>query len=468
MSGAKTKILFVSDLHFEHAYHKAVNEELALHWFTKIIKRNMPNIVISLGDWGSAWTRENLTAILGMTKLYTISGNHDNHYLFDGLTNSDGSKVLLKDGEIREIGGVKFGFVNGAIGSGANALQFKSSKNYLSICEGLKGKVDVLCTHISPMRKDFSDIGYDADLETGSMALEIVRPKVSFSGHMHPSFFCGESVKGSVNFVVDASQRSRLYALVNTPGLNVQYWKDARLMESKNFDFVVSEKITHKPAVLSAVPSTKVHISVVKVNTLAEAVSVVSGADCFPLVFFGDPSERVREDRLKKVLKRIKKDRLLFGKIVLVGPNDEVEHMASVLRKDGIEEKRIVKAANPIGTITDVKFMLKALESIGAEKAVVVTAYPEHLVAHNALETVRRKDTPELRTEIISAYVEEEKNTLRRVISESVSLASSPIRLTLYVTSPEMFKMTEDHLLPFKNFFHKTNTGTTQTKEKVA
>jgi metallophosphoesterase superfamily enzyme len=54
------RILVISDLHFEMGLHKGVDQSASLNWLPKILDRVQPEVLVGLGDWGYAWTQEDL------------------------------------------------------------------------------------------------------------------------------------------------------------------------------------------------------------------------------------------------------------------------------------------------------------------------------------------------------------------------------------------------------------------------
>lgn len=124
---------------------------------------------------------------------YATPGNVDLPALWPEFT-GDGVRVL--DGAATEIGGLRFGFVGGAVlPPGVLPRPGQPFRAYLRTPEefgvavaGL-GRVDVLCSHVPP---DVPELTYDVVArrpETGSAALlELIRaqaPRWSLFGHVH-------------------------------------------------------------------------------------------------------------------------------------------------------------------------------------------------------------------------------------------------------------------------------------------
>jgi Icc-related predicted phosphoesterase len=97
-----------------------------------------------------------------------------------------GHRVL--DGEVTEIGGLRFGFVGGGLRTEYRTPYELDDDAYAAKVEAL-GPVDVLCTHIPP---DVPDLLYDTvarRFERGSRALldyiERTQPRYALFGHVH-------------------------------------------------------------------------------------------------------------------------------------------------------------------------------------------------------------------------------------------------------------------------------------------
>ena len=113
-------VLIISDLHIDD------DPEERLGWLVSLIKRYRPVAVLSLGDFGSDFDSTTVESeILHRCKFYAIYGNHDNLAWLSSARNLDGESVLLEDGEIREWGGHRLGFINGII-----ALRKRSKWEY--------------------------------------------------------------------------------------------------------------------------------------------------------------------------------------------------------------------------------------------------------------------------------------------------------------------------------------------------
>ncbi|MGH3624344.1 MAG: metallophosphoesterase family protein, partial [Sciscionella sp.] len=138
--------------------------------------------------------REQYTRLFGaMTApTYAVPGNVDLPALWKEFT-SDGIREL--DGQVAEIGGLRFGFVGGALLPPGAAPRppggfpyLRTEVDFAASVAGLRD-VDVLCSHIPPA---VATLTYDVvarRAEFGSAALLDVigrdRPMASLFGHVH-------------------------------------------------------------------------------------------------------------------------------------------------------------------------------------------------------------------------------------------------------------------------------------------
>ena len=180
-------ILIISDLHFEKGSFHGVYQCGALDWLLGIVDKTKPTALVGLGDWGSAWTREDWNLLAGKVATHAIFGNHDDVYMLESIKNTDGSRVHAHDGEIRTIEGIKFGFINGIMsdkGTPKHNIPRSTSEDFLRISSNFKG-IDVLCTHESPIVPEYGH-KFDSGIGPAAMVkvIEKIKPKISVSGHL--------------------------------------------------------------------------------------------------------------------------------------------------------------------------------------------------------------------------------------------------------------------------------------------
>lgn len=228
--------MVVSDIHYEQGNFHGIDESRAFDWILNLIIEKAPTDLIGLGDWGYAWTIQTWAEITSLVKIYTIFGNHDNLEILGGMKNTDGSPILTGDAEIRNISGVKFGFINGVItedGGAKKGVPRKTPDQYLAIAKRLTS-VDFLCTHESPLMPDswVKPEGYGPT--TARKAVEMVSPIVSLSGHMHGQFII-KTLGKTTAIQIDSSQAQRQFIVLETQKREIEIWSEYSLLQKEKF-----------------------------------------------------------------------------------------------------------------------------------------------------------------------------------------------------------------------------------------
>lgn len=165
----------------------------------------------SLDDPGAAVDeaiREQYTGLFAaMTApTYAMPGNVDSPDLWGEFA---GDGVRMVDGEVVEIGGLRFGFAGGAVLPEGAVLRrsnpvwrpYLRTRDEFDAAVGQLEKVEVLCTHVPP---GFPELTYDVVArrhEIGSDALAVLilqqQPRWSLFGHVHqplsPRFRAGRT-----------------------------------------------------------------------------------------------------------------------------------------------------------------------------------------------------------------------------------------------------------------------------------
>lgn len=234
-----SRILVISDLHFEMGLHKGVDQSVSLNWLHKILGKENPEVLVGLGDWGYAWKREDWEELINQVEIHAVYGNHDNFHLLKSLRNVDGAKVLAEDGQIREICGLRFGFINGIVNekrAEKEGVPRKTSLLFVQMAECLRD-VNVLCTHESPVLPDYGDrITRTAGTEAARKAVEVSKPNLALSGHLHLD--CGYTVSpiGATTVVrIDSSQQERHYAIIEPEKQLIQILNDSGIVLQQRF-----------------------------------------------------------------------------------------------------------------------------------------------------------------------------------------------------------------------------------------
>ena len=217
----ESPVMVISDLHYERAYHHKVWEGDAFDWLIRIVRASKPSSIIALGDHGHAWLPEDWKALADLTEVSAIYGNHDNMEVLGSARNREGSRVLAEDGEIRTIGGLKVGFINGIWAKKGKSIvkdgvPRQSADDFLSAAAKLVG-VDVLATHASPYLPEYGTRYHESEeFEVLGMVLRQVGPVLSVSGHLGGPYTLSK-LGGTTVLRIHSSPAEQHYALLD-PG----------------------------------------------------------------------------------------------------------------------------------------------------------------------------------------------------------------------------------------------------------
>jgi len=239
MNREDSLIMLISDLHYEKAHHQGVWEGDAFDWLMRTVKSTKPVSLIGLGDLGHAWLAADWRSLTDLTPVSSIYGNHDNLESLRSATNRDGTKVLAVDGEVRDVSGLRVGFINGIIAK-RGKLRVKgrvprqSADDFLSAAAKLTG-VDILATHASPNLPDYGSRYRATDeFEILDEVIKRVKPALSVSGHLRGPYTL--SKLGSTTILrIDSSPAERHYALLETETRRIRIMHDHDLVESGGF-----------------------------------------------------------------------------------------------------------------------------------------------------------------------------------------------------------------------------------------
>jgi Icc-related predicted phosphoesterase len=179
----------------EAVAHFADLRRQRLHGATAAYARQLWESLDNAAEAVEEALREQYAELFGAltTPTYATPGNVDVPELWQQYA---GSSVRILDGEVAELGGLRFGFVGGALLSpGGRVRRTGVWAPYLRPPEDFAARVakltdvDVLCSHIPP---DVPELSYDVVArrnEYGSTALlEVIRaqsPRWALFGHVH-------------------------------------------------------------------------------------------------------------------------------------------------------------------------------------------------------------------------------------------------------------------------------------------
>jgi len=157
-----------------------------------IVDYHKPDVLLSCGEWGSAINPEEFYELLRKTVVLTIYGNRENMSVLTSIYNVKSNSylpVLMEDGRVYEIGGLKIAGISGIIAKKRKmkkGVPRKTSEDFIAVAEKLKGKeVDILLMHETPYLKElFPHIAYTINSKTAYEFVKKVKPKIVFNGHM--------------------------------------------------------------------------------------------------------------------------------------------------------------------------------------------------------------------------------------------------------------------------------------------
>ena len=172
------RILVVSDLHGDL---KAV--EHALEW-------QPSDVILSCGDWGDPdeVAEPALAALLEAVPIYTTFGNHDPLEMLGRLNNRDGSTVLLGQGAVQEIGGLRLAAIGGIWAKSHAKPHYVTDADVAEAATRIAraGPVDILLTHGCPIGlADLTPAGRHGGQRCFLDAFKTISPRLYLCGHLH-------------------------------------------------------------------------------------------------------------------------------------------------------------------------------------------------------------------------------------------------------------------------------------------
>ena len=172
------RIVAVSDLHGDLG---AVREALG---------RFRPDLLLGCGDWGDPGELQgdSLAGLIAEAPLLTTFGNHDDLEALAALRNRDGTPVLLTQGEMRSVGGVRIGAIGGIWAKSHRKPYYVTDQDVADAAGRLgdSGTLDVLLTHGCPLgMADLTPSGRHGGQRCFLDASRRIGPTVHLCGHLH-------------------------------------------------------------------------------------------------------------------------------------------------------------------------------------------------------------------------------------------------------------------------------------------
>jgi len=231
--------MVVSDIHYERAYHHDVWEGEAFEWLIGIVRNIRPASLIALGDLGHAWSAEDWKSLADLTHVNAIYGNHDSLEVLRSARNGDGSRVLTEDGEIRSIGGLRVGFINGIIAKKGklrvkDGVPRQTAEDFLSAAAKLAG-IDVLATHTSPNLPEYGTRYHsNEEFEILDGIIKQINPPLSISGHLSGPYTLSK-LQGTTILRIDSSPAERHYAMIDCGSKQIRIMHDSEMVQTASF-----------------------------------------------------------------------------------------------------------------------------------------------------------------------------------------------------------------------------------------
>jgi uncharacterized protein len=172
------RILVVSDLHGD------------LESVTRACSSVRPDVILSCGDWGDSdlVSEVGLQKLTGVARLYTTFGNHDALELLARLSNRDGSPVLLAQGEVCDVGGLRIAAIGGIWAKSHKKAHYVTDTDVAESAARIAraGAVDILLTHGCPIGlADLTPTGRHGGQRCFLDAFKTVQPRLHLCGHLH-------------------------------------------------------------------------------------------------------------------------------------------------------------------------------------------------------------------------------------------------------------------------------------------
>ncbi|MFQ6116031.1 MAG: metallophosphoesterase [bacterium] len=154
-----------------------------------IVASQKPDLLICCGDWGDPGSvdQEDFDKILQQAYTLTVFGNHDDLDLLPTIENSDGSRILITNGEIREFQGLRITGINGIWAKSHKKPWYVTDEDVGGIVAQLKGEsIDILITHACPIGlADLTPAGTHGGQRCFLDAFKTIKPKLHLCGHLH-------------------------------------------------------------------------------------------------------------------------------------------------------------------------------------------------------------------------------------------------------------------------------------------
>jgi uncharacterized protein len=156
----------------------------------RVCDRYRPDVLLSCGDWGDPeqLAAPALAALLLRVPVYTTFGNHDPLENLARLRNHDGTPVLLAQGEVRDVGGLRLAAIGGIWAKSHAKPHYVTDADVAEWASAVAraGPVDVLLTHACPIGlADLTPTGRHGGQRCFLEAFNSIKPRLHLCGHLH-------------------------------------------------------------------------------------------------------------------------------------------------------------------------------------------------------------------------------------------------------------------------------------------
>jgi uncharacterized protein len=156
----------------------------------RVCDQYRPDVLLSCGDWGDPEqvAEPALAALLLRVPVYTTFGNHDPLEILARLRNQDGTPVLLAQGEVREVGGLRLAAIGGIWAKSHAKPHYVTDADVAELASRIarSAPVDILLTHACPVGlADMTPAGRHGGQRCFLDAFNTIKPRLHLCGHLH-------------------------------------------------------------------------------------------------------------------------------------------------------------------------------------------------------------------------------------------------------------------------------------------
>lgn len=170
------KILAISDMHGN------------LKKIFDAIHESKPDLILSCGDWGDngSFNVDEFRAILNEATVFSVFGNHDDMEFLSGAVNTDGSHVLLPQGQISECNGLQVFGISGIWAKSHKKPYYVTDEDVAGFVSNVGGQhVDILMSHGCAIGIADTVGGRRGGQRCFLDAFHATTPRLYLCGHLH-------------------------------------------------------------------------------------------------------------------------------------------------------------------------------------------------------------------------------------------------------------------------------------------